>query len=47
MIGHIKRFGDNVISDGDDLPSLKAVLNWNPSPPTAQGAQNTQPVASG
>jgi TnpA family transposase len=47
MTGHIKRFGDYVISDGGDLPSLEAVLNWSPPPPAAQAAQNTQPIPSG
>jgi hypothetical protein len=47
MTGHIKRFGDYVISDGGDLPSLEAVFNWNPLPPATQVAENTQPDTSG
>jgi hypothetical protein len=44
--GHIKRFGDYLITDGGELPSLEAVLQWTPPPRATQAAQNAHPVAS-
>jgi len=46
MTGHIKRFGDYLITDGGELPSLEAVLQWTPPPRAAQAIQNAHPVAS-